>query len=113
MGIGYTKSHMNAQMEQARKDKQAHDIRMLALHEYVYQQLETSRKTEILAHAQRRIGLWKKDKLCSDYYIRFWSRVVASGDCGVFKSMVLDASKRKTIGMMQNTPFSFLLRDRH
>jgi hypothetical protein len=102
---------MNAQMEHARKDKQAHDARMLALHDYVYQQLDTPRKSEILAHAQRRIGLWKKDKLCSDYYIRFWSRVVASGDGGVFKSMVLDASKRKTIGMMQNTPFSFLMRE--
>lgn len=102
---------MNAQMEQARKDKIAHDANMLALHDYVYQQLTGPRKTEILAHAQKRIRLWKKDKLCSNYYIRFWSRVVTSGDCDVFKSMVLDASRRKSIGMMQNTPFSFLLRE--
>lgn len=61
--------------------------------------------------ARQRITLWKKEQLCSDYCIRFWSSVVASGDSATFKAKVLDASQRRSTGMMQNTPFSFLMRE--
>jgi hypothetical protein len=95
----------------ARQDKQQQEAALRAFHGYVYDQLKSDRRDEILRHAQERIGLWKKGKLCSDYYIRFWSGVVASGDSEVFKARVLDASARRATGMMQNTPFSFLMRE--
>ena len=102
---------MQAQEFKARQHKQQHDAALRALHGYVYAQLQSGRKDEILRRARERIGLWKKGKLCSDYYIRFWSSVVAAGDSAVFKQQVLDASERRTLGMMQNTPFSFLMRE--
>ena len=84
---------------------------MRTFHGYVYEQLQSERKEEILRRARERIGLWKKGKLCSNYYIRFWSGVVASADSDIFKQKVLDASERRALGMMQNTPFSFLMRE--
>ena len=56
--------------------------------------------------------LWQDNKLCSSYYIRFWSSVVKAGDSETFKAKVLAASKRQSAAMMQNTPFSFLMRER-
>lgn len=95
----------------ARQDKRAQDAGLRAFHGYVYVQLQSDRKDEILQHARERIGLWKKGRLCSDYYIRFWSGVVASGDSQVFRQRVMEASERRALGMMQNTPFSFLMRE--
>ncbi|MBA4263006.1 MAG: hypothetical protein C0443_13555 [Comamonadaceae bacterium] len=95
----------------ARQDKRAQDAALRSFHAYVYEQLQSARKDEILRRASERIGLWKKGRLCSNYYIRFWSGVVASGDSQVFKQKVMDASERRALGMMQNTPFSFLMRE--
>jgi hypothetical protein len=95
----------------ARQRKQAQDEALRTFHGYVYEQLNTPRKEDILGRARQRITLWKKEQLCSDYYIRFWSSVVASGDSATFKAKVLDASQRRSTGMMQNTPFSFLMRE--
>ena len=102
---------MQAQKLKARQDKLALDASLRTFHDYVYAQLQSARRDDILQHARARIGLWKKGKLCSTYYIRFWSGVVASGDSDTFKERVLDASGRRTLGMMQNTPFSFLMRE--
>ena len=96
---------------QVRQHKQAQDVALRAFHGYVYEQLQSERKDEILQRARERIGLWKKGKLCSNYYIRFWSTVVASADSDTFKQQVLDAFERRALGMMQNTPFSFLMRE--
>ena len=96
---------------QARQDKLQQDADLRAFHGYVHAQLKSDRRNEILQLAQRRIGLWKKGKLCSDAYIRFWSGVVAAGDSEVFKERVLDAPARRATGLMQNTPFSFLMRE--
>lgn len=96
---------------QVRQHKQTQDAALRTFHSYVYEQLQSERKDEILQRARERIGLWKKGRLCSDYYIRFWSGVVASGDSDVFRHKVLDASERRALGMMQNTPFSFLMRE--
>ena len=96
---------------QARQHKQAQDAALRTFHGYVYEQLQSARKDEILQRARERIDLWKKDKLCSNYYIRFWSGVVASADADLFKQKVLNASERQALGMMQNTPFSFLMRE--
>lgn len=104
---------MQAQKLKARQDKLAQDASLRTFHGYVYEQLQSDRRDEILQHARARIGLWKKGKLCSTYYIRFWSGVVASGDSDTFKQRVLDASGRRALGMMQNTPFSFLMREPH
>lgn len=104
---------MQAQKLKARQNKREQDASLRTFHGYVYAQLKTARKDEILQRARERIGLWKKGKLCSDYYIRFWSAVVASGDSDTFKQRVLDASERRALGMMQNTPFSFLMREPH
>lgn len=95
----------------ARQDKRSQDESLRAFHRYVYQRLQSEHKDEILQRARERIGLWKRGKLCSDYYIRFWSGVVSSGDSDVFKQKVLEASERRALGMMQNTPFSFLMRE--
>ena len=102
---------MQAQNIQARQGKSAQDAALRDLHRYVFEQLQSDRKDEILQHARQRIGLWKQGRLCSDYYIRFWSGVVSSGDSATYKQKVLEASERRTLGMMQNTPFSFLLRE--
>lgn len=104
---------MQAQELKARQHKREQDTALRSFHGYVYAQLQSDRKDEILQHARERIGLWKQGKLCSDYYIRFWSGVVASGDSDIFKQRVLDAPERRALGMMQNTPFSFLMREFH
>ena len=103
---------MRVEQEQARRDKLDHDQALQSFHGYVYAQLNTPRKDEILQRAAQRIQLWQRDKLCSSYYIRFWSSVVKAGDSETFKVKVLGASKRRSAAMMQNTPFSFLMRER-
>ena len=104
---------VQAQQLKARQDKLAQDASLRSFHGYVYEQLRSDRRDDILQRARARIGLWKKGKLCSAYYIRFWSGVVASGDSDTFKQRVLDVSGRRALGMMQNTPFSFLMREFH
>ncbi|MEY4748266.1 MAG: hypothetical protein RIQ60_480 [Pseudomonadota bacterium] len=99
-------------LEAARLDMHQHDDALRDFHGFVHAQLRSDRKDEILKRARERIGLWKQGKLCSAYYIRFWSAVVALGDSAVFKARVLDASPRRATGLMQNTPFFFLLRER-
>lgn len=103
---------MRVEVKQARRDKQDHDEALQSFHGYVYAQLNSPRKDEILQRAAQRIQLWQRDKLCSSYYIRFWSSVVKAGDSETFKAKVLDVSKQRSAAMMQNTPFSFLMRER-
>lgn len=69
---------MQAQKLKARKDKLARDALLRRFHGYVHEQLQSDRPDEILQHARARIGLWKTGKLCSSYYIRFCSGVVAA-----------------------------------
>lgn len=102
---------MQQERQDARLRKQEQDAAMQSFHQYVYAQLNTPRKDDILQRASQRISLWKQNKLCSQYYIRFWSSVVAAGDSETFKTKVLNASHRRSLGMMQNTPFSFLMRE--
>ncbi|WP_290904205.1 hypothetical protein [Aquabacterium sp.] len=103
---------MQVEQQQARLDKLAHDEEIRSFHGYVYAQLQSPRKDEILRRAAERIDLWQRNKLCSSYYIRFWSSVVKAGDSETFKAKVLNAPKRRADAMMQNTPFSFLMRER-
>ncbi|MEY2840251.1 MAG: hypothetical protein RJB60_2550 [Pseudomonadota bacterium] len=103
---------MRVEQKQARRDKLDHDEALESFHGYVYEQLNSPRKDEILQRAAQRIQLWQRDKLCSSYYIRFWSSVVKAGDSETFKAKVLNASKQRSAAMMQNTPFSFLMRER-
>lgn len=103
---------MRVEQERARHDKLDHDEALQSFHDYVYAQLNSPRKDEILQRAAQRIELWQHNKLCSSYYIRFWSSVVKAGDSETFKVKVLNASKRRSAAMMQNTPFSFLMRER-
>lgn len=97
--------------KQARKSKLDQDADLQAFHGYVCAQLESPRKDEILQRAAQRIRLWQTQKLCSDYYIRFWSSVVKAGDVETFRAKVLNASSKRSVAMMQNTPFSFLMRE--
>ena len=103
---------MRAEQQQARHDKRDHDEQLLRFHDYVHAQLRSPRRDEILQRAAQRIELWQRNKLCSRYYIRFWRSVVEAGDSETFKAKVLDASQRRSAAMMQNTPFSFLMRER-
>ena len=103
---------MQVSQKQARDSQQEHDRQLQSFHGYVYTQLQSSRKDEILQRAADRIKLWQDNNLCSTYYIRFWSSVVKAGDSDTFKAKVLTASKRRSAAMMQNTPFSFLMRER-
>lgn len=91
---------MCVEQQRARHDKRDHDEALQSFHGYVYAQLNSPRKDEILRRATERIALWQRNKLCSSYYIRFWSSVVKAGDSATFKAK------------MQNTPFSFLMRER-
>ena len=103
---------MQVEQKQARRNKLDQDEAHQSFHGYAYAQLNSPRKDEILQRAAQRIQLWQRDKLCSSYYIRFWSSVVKAGDSETFKAKVLGASKRRSAAMMQNTPFSFLMRER-
>jgi len=103
---------MRVEQEQARHDKLDRDEALQSFHNYVYAQLNSPRKDEVLKRANQRIELWQRNKLCSSYYIRFWSSVAKAGDGATFKAKVLDASPRRAVAMMQNTPFSFLMRER-
>lgn len=98
--------------QQARNEKLGYDEKLQSFHGYVYAQLQSPRKDEILRRAAQRIQLWQRNKLCSSYYIRFWSSVVKAGDSETFRAKVLEASKRRSTAMMQNTPFSFLMQER-
>jgi transcriptional regulator NrdR family protein len=103
----------STELIRARQAKHTQDEALRALHNYVYQQLRTGRKEEILDRARQRLALWKRDRLCSAYYIRFWTTVLNSDSTETFKAKVLEASARRANGMMQNTPFSFLMREKH
>lgn len=103
---------MSVEQQRARHDKRDHDEALQSFHGYVYAQLNSSRKDEILRRAAERIALWQRNKLCSSYYIRFWSSVVKAGDSATFKAKVLEAPANRASAMMQNTPFSFLMRER-
>jgi hypothetical protein len=94
-----------------RQAKQAHDAKLQAFHGYVYEQLNSPRREDILHQADQRIRLWRQNKLCSSYYIRFWSSVVKAGDSAFFKAKVLDACDQHAVAMRQHTPFSFLLKE--
>ena len=102
---------MRVEQKRARHRQLDHDEALASFHGYVYAQLNSPRKEEILQRAAQRIELWQRNKLCSSYYIRFWSSVVKSGDSEAFKAKVLGAPKRRAAAMMQNTPFSFLMRE--
>lgn len=103
---------MSIELQQARQDKKLHDEQLKAFHGYVYEQLNSPRKDEILQRAAQRIQLWQRNQLCSRVYINFWSSVVKAGDSRAFKAKVLDAPSHRAVAMMQNTPFSFLMRER-
>lgn len=102
---------MRVDQQQARNEKLSHDEELRSFHAYVYAQLQSPRKDEILQRATERIQLWQRNKLCSSYYIRFWRAVVNAGDSESFKEKVLNAHDRRSAAMMQNTPFSFLMRE--
>lgn len=82
-----------------RQAKQAQDAKLQAFHGYVYEQLNSPRREDILRQADQRIKL------------RFWSSVVKAGDSAFFKAKVLDAHDQHVVAMRQNTPFSFLLKE--
>jgi hypothetical protein len=103
---------MGVEQRRARHDRVDHDEALQSFHGYVYAQLNSPRKDEILRRAAERIELWQRNKLCSAYYIRFWSSVVKAGDSETFKAKVLEAPARRSMAMLQNTPFSFLMRER-
>jgi hypothetical protein len=104
---------MQIEQLRARQEKLVHDAGVQSFHVYVHEQLQTARREDILQRAADRIAIWKQNKLCSSYYIRFWASVVAAGDSETFKAKVLNASKRRSVAMMQNTPFSFLMKERN
>ena len=69
---------MQAPNMQARQGKQAQDEALrIPCTAMCTSSCSPDRKDEILQHARQRIGLWKQGRLCSDYYIRFWSGVVS------------------------------------
>jgi hypothetical protein len=104
---------MQLEQQRARQEKLAHDAGLQSFHVYVHEQLQSPRRDEIFQRAAERIAIWKQNKLCSSYYIRFWASVVAAGDSETFRAKVLNASKRRSVAMMQNTPFSFLMKERN
>ena len=81
---------MRVEQEQARHEKLAHDEQLQSFHEYVYAQLNSPRKNEILQRAAQRIQLWQANKLCSSYYIRFWSSVVKAGDSACWRRFKIE-----------------------
>ena len=54
---------MLVEQHRARKEKLTHDAGMQSFHDYVYTQLSTARRDEILQRAAQRIELWKQNKL--------------------------------------------------
>ena len=49
---------MQVEQQQARQEQQEHDDQLQSFHGYVYTQLQSPRKDEILRRAADRIKLW-------------------------------------------------------
>jgi hypothetical protein len=99
---------INTHLE-ARRQKQAQDLALRDFHAKVCELLESERRQELLRKAQERIRLWETRKLCSSYFIRHWTAVLSSQSTDKFKSLILDPNSKHALGLMQNTPFSFLI----
>lgn len=50
---------MQVEQQQARQEQQEHDDQLQSFHGYVYTQLQSPRKDEILRRAAGRIKLWQ------------------------------------------------------
>lgn len=95
--------------EQAVFKKREQDIALRAFHAEVCELLEGERRDELVKKAQERVDLWATRKLCSTYFIKHWASVLAANDTERFRSVVLDPKSKHSLGLMQNTPFSFLM----
>jgi hypothetical protein len=97
------------EMKQARAEKMARDLRLLAFHQKIYELLLSSdRADEIRNQARKRIELWRAQRLCHVDYINSWEAML--DDLNEFKARALEASDRG-VALRQNTPFSALMRE--
>lgn len=58
-----------------------------------------------LAEARRMVHLWQRDRTCSDFYIKEWSRVLG-GNAAQVARRIQEITPDWLDAMLQNTPFS-------
>lgn len=97
--------------KEALKDNFDRENKLYQFHVFVYSKMNSDETGKVISKAMERIALWEKDNLCSKYYINSWRNILSKSDINVFKSVILDNSSGKSSALMQNTPFSFLIRE--
>ncbi len=64
--------------------------------------------TAIKEKALHKIALWRSEKLCSKWYADTWEDIILGGP-EVYSARILNGGSDAN-ALMQNTPFSFLMR---
>lgn len=85
------------------------DLRMF--HARVGELLEGERRPELIQRAKRRVSMWEERRLCSSYYINQWSALLTAYSTEKFREVILSPSSSRSLALMQNSPFSFLMRE--
>lgn len=65
---------------------------------------------QALEEARGMVGLWKRDRTCSEFYIAGWSKVLA-GDHAQVAGAISDMDQRWLDAMLQNTPLARIVAD--
>lgn len=79
------------------------------LHRYVLVLLSFDRRDSVLSQASERICVWEEHRLCSQFYIDSWRRLIHSGLSSMEREVCGDAPQARALA--QNSPFSFLLKE--
>ena len=91
------------------KQKQKEALR-LDFHKFVLSLLQTERKNEILEKANKRVSLWKNNNLCSYFYIEKWD-IILNDNLNLFELEIIKNNSNNALALMQNSPFSFLIKE--
>lgn len=91
-------------------EKAERDMGLLSFHQKVYELLSLEDGDGIKAEALNKVELWKKDNLCIRYYIETWEAIIKNG-LAMFHEKILSSESRESLALMQNSPFSFLMRE--
>lgn len=97
----------------ARAAKHQQDEALRALHERALVLVsDRVRAASVMARARSVIAKWENAHTCSPFYVEEWRRILADPADGIRRHVLL-ADAPNGVALMHNTPFGFLLRERH
>lgn len=99
---------MNSRNEELEEQKRKERDR-LKFHKYVLEQINSGRRSEIIKIANKRIDLWENNSLCSIFYIEKWRELVLGSSEEMWNELIENKSGN-ALALMQNSPFSSLIR---